>query len=278
MSGGVLNALNIRLDAVLGDKVVDQLGAHLAQADMGSGGQRHCPRKTPKPLQWNMGSVQMMVALDGALAEAAADERVRVIVLEAAGKVFCAGHDLAELRASDDPRQHESLFERCSALMMAVGACRAPVIARVQGAAVAAGCQLVASCDLAYAAATAQFAVPGINLGLFCSTPGVALGRAVGRKASMDLLLTGRFIDASRAVALGLINLAVPGEDLDAVIDDTARIIAAKPPEAIALGKTTFRRQMEASLVDAYVIASRAMVENLAFPGARAGIDGFLKR
>jgi enoyl-CoA hydratase/carnithine racemase len=112
--------------------------------------------------------------------------------------------------------------------MMAVGACRAPVIARVQGAAVAAGCQLVASCDLAYAAAIAQFAVPGINLGLFCSTPGVALGRAVGRKASMDLLLTGRFIDASRAVALGLINLAVPGEDLDAVIDDTARIIAAK--------------------------------------------------
>src|SRR6202049_2086909 len=195
------------------------------------------------PARSNVWSEAMMVALDGALAEAAADKRVRVIVLEAAGKVFCAGHDLAELRALDDPRQHESLSAKCAALMMAIGACRAPVIARVQGAAVAAGCQLVASCDLAYAAATAQFAVPGITLGLFCSTPGVALGRAVGRKASMDLLLTGRFIDASRAVALGLVNLAVPGEDLDAVIDDTARIIAANPPEAIALGKTTFRRQ-----------------------------------
>jgi enoyl-CoA hydratase/carnithine racemase len=230
------------------------------------------------PARANVLSEAMMAALDSALAEAAADERVRVIVLAAAGKVFCAGHDLAELRASDDPRQHESLFERCSALMMAVGACRAPVIARVQGAAVAAGCQLVASCDLAYAATTAQFAVSGINLGLFCSTPGVALGRAVGRKASMDLLLTGRFIDAGRAVALGLINQAVPGEDLDGVINDTAQIIAAKPPEAIALGKTTFQRQMEASLAEAYVIASQAMVENLALPGAHAGIDGFLKR
>jgi enoyl-CoA hydratase/carnithine racemase len=230
------------------------------------------------PARANALSEAMMAALDEALAEAAADERVRVIVLGAAGKVFCAGHDLAELNASDDPRRHEALFERCSALMMAVGACRAPVIARVQGAAVAAGCQLAASCDLAYAAATAQFAVPGINLGLFCSTPGVALGRSVGRKASMELLLTGRFIDATRAVALGLINLAVPGEDLDSVIDDTARLIAAKPPEAIALGKATFRHQMEASLADAYAIASRAMVENLAFPAARAEIEGFLKR
>jgi enoyl-CoA hydratase/carnithine racemase len=230
------------------------------------------------PARANALSEAMMAALRDALAEAAADERVRVIVLAAAGKVFCAGHDLAELRASDDPRQHEALFERCSALMMAVGACRAPVIARVQGAAVAAGCQLVASCDLAYAAETARFAVSGINLGLFCSTPGVALGRAVGRKASMELLLTGRFIDAPHAVALGLINLAVPAEDLDGVIDNAARTIAAKPPEAVALGKATFRRQMEASLADAYTIASGAMVKNLAFPSARAGIDGFLKR
>jgi enoyl-CoA hydratase/carnithine racemase len=230
------------------------------------------------PARANALSDAMMMALDAALAEAAADERVRVIVLQAAGKIFCAGHDLAELRASDDPRQHEALFERCSALMMAVGTCRLPVIARVQGAAVAAGCQLVASCDLAYAAETARFAVSGVNLGLFCSTPGVALGRAVGRKASMDLLLTGRFIDADHAVALGLINLAVPGEELDGVIDETARLIAAKPPEAIALGKATFRRQMEAPLSDAYVIASQAMVENLTYPSARAGIDGFLKR
>src|ERR1700710_2918939 len=178
------------------------------------------------PARANVLSEAMMVALDGALAEAAADQRVRVIVLEAAGKVFCAGHDLAELRASDDPRQHESLFERCSALMMAVGACRAPVIARVQGAAVAAGCQLVASCDLAYAAATAQFAVPGINLGLFCSTPGVALGRAVGRKAAAEMLLTGSFIDAARAQDLGLINRAVPAAELDTAVGDAAKAIA----------------------------------------------------
>src|SRR5580704_18309618 len=172
------------------------------------------------PARANALSEAMMVALDGALAEAAADERVRVIVLGAAGKVFCAGHDLAELRASDDPRQHESLFERCSALMMAVGACRAPVIARVQGAAVAAGCQLVASCDLAYAATTAQFAVSGINLGLFCSTPGVALARAVGRKDALEMLLTGRFVGAAEAAAMGLINRAVPAADLDSLVEE----------------------------------------------------------
>jgi enoyl-CoA hydratase/carnithine racemase len=230
------------------------------------------------PDRANVLSDAMMARLGEALTATAADERVRVIVLGAAGKVFCAGHDLGELRATNDPEAHQALFERCSTLMLAIGDCRAPVIARVQGAAVAAGCQLVASCDLAFAVETARFAVSGVNLGLFCSTPGVALGRAIGRKAAMDMLLTGRFIDAARATELGLINGAVPAAELDATVDEAAQAIAAKPPEAIALGKATFRDQIEVPLVDAYAIASAAMAENLGFDAARDGIDGFLRR
>ncbi|HZC15286.1 MAG TPA: enoyl-CoA hydratase [Caulobacteraceae bacterium] len=230
------------------------------------------------PRRANVLSTAMMEALDAALTAAAADARVRVIVLGAAGRIFCAGHDLGELRASDDAGEHAALFAQCSALMLAIGAARAPVIAQVRGAAVAAGCQLVASCDLAYAADSARFAVSGVDLGLFCSTPGVALGRAVGRKAAADMLFTGRFIDAARAVELGLINAAAPPAELSGLVDAAARLIAAKPPEAIAIGKAAFRRQIEAPLAAAYAIASEAMVENLALAAARDGIDGFLKR
>ena len=230
------------------------------------------------PDRANVLSEAMMAALSEALAEAAADERVRVIVLAAAGKVFCAGHDLGELRALSEPAAREAIFARCSALMMAIMQARAPVIARVQGAAVAAGCQLVASCDLAYAAETARFAVSGIDLGLFCSTPGVALGRAVGRKAASEMLLTGRFVDARRAAELGLVNLAVATADLDRTVEATARLIADKPPEAIAIGKAAFTRQIEAPIEEAYAIAAAAMGENLGFQSARDGIDAFLKR
>ncbi|HWE45625.1 MAG TPA: enoyl-CoA hydratase [Caulobacteraceae bacterium] len=229
------------------------------------------------PGRANVLSAAMMAALAEALAEVNANASVRVIVLSAEGRVFCAGHDLAELRACD-ATQAQTLFDQCSELMMAIGASRAPVIARVQGAAVAAGCQLVASCDLAYAADTAKFAVSGINLGLFCSTPGVALGRAVGRKAATEMLLTGKFVDAERAQVLGLINRAVTAAELDAVVDEAASTIAAKAPDAIALGKSVFRRQSEAPLAQAYEIASRAMVENLAFESAETGIDAFLAR
>ncbi|HTX49082.1 MAG TPA: enoyl-CoA hydratase-related protein [Caulobacteraceae bacterium] len=229
------------------------------------------------PDRANVLSTAMMSALGEALAAAAAREEVRVVVLGAAGKIFCAGHDLGELVGKSRPPP-DALFEACGALMMAIGACRAPVIARVQGAAVAAGCQLVASCDLAYASDTAKFAVSGINLGLFCSTPGVALGRAVGRKAAMELLLTGQMIDARRAAALGLINQATPSAELDAAVDGAARLIAGKPPEALALGKAAFRRQIEAPVSEAYAIAARAMVENLAFDSAQTGIRGFLAR
>jgi enoyl-CoA hydratase/carnithine racemase len=230
------------------------------------------------PAHANALSDAMLAALAGALAAAAANPRVRVVVLAAEGRIFCAGHDLGELRADEDAARHEALFARCSALMMAVVDCRAPVIARVQGAAVAAGCQLVASCDLAYAADTARFAVSGINLGLFCTTPGVALGRAVGRKAAAEMLLTGRFVSAARAAELGLINAALPASELVAAVDAAAAEVAAKPPEAIALGKAAFRRQIEAPLAEAYAIASHVMAENLSYESAKAGIDGFLAR
>jgi enoyl-CoA hydratase/carnithine racemase len=226
----------------------------------------------------NVLSSAMMAALIEALSELGADPAIHVIVLGAAGRIFCAGHDLAELRASEDAAIHAALFARCSALMLAIRACPKPVIARVQGAAVAAGCQLVASCDLAYAADTARFAVSGIDLGLFCSTPGVALSRAVGRKDALEMLLTGRFAGAQEAAAMGLINRAVPVSELDAAVDQAAQAIAAKAPDAIALGKAVFHRHIELGLDEAYAVASAAMVENLGFESAKAGIDAFLKR
>jgi len=230
------------------------------------------------PGRANALSSAMMAALSDALADFAADPAIRVIVLGAAGRIFCAGHDLAELRSTDDLAAHEALFAQCSALMLAIGACPKPVIAHVRGAAVAAGCQLVASCDLAYAVDTARFAVSGVNLGLFCSTPGVALSRAVGRKDALEMLLTGRFVGAAEAAAMGLINRAVPAADPDAAVEEAARAIASKPPEAIALGKRVFGRQIVLAPEDAYAVASRAMAENLGFQSAKQGIDGFLKR
>ena len=230
------------------------------------------------PGRANALSEAMMAALSGALADLAANPAVRVIVLGAEGRIFCAGHDLAELRDGRDLAAQEALFNRCSELMQAIVASPKPVIARVQGAAVAAGCQLVASCDLAFSADTARFAVSGINLGLFCSTPGVALARAVGRKAALDLLLTGRFASAAEAAAMGLINRCVPAADLEAAVNEAAVAIAAKAPDAIALGKRVFNRQSELRLADAYAVASEAMAKNLAFDSAKAGIDGFLKR
>jgi len=230
------------------------------------------------PDRANVLSEAMMAALSQALAELAADPAVRVVVLGAAGRVFCAGHDLAELTAAEDAAAGEALFGRCSALMMAIVACPKPVIARVQGAAVAAGCQLVASCDLAYAVETARFAVSGINLGLFCSTPGVALARAVGRKDALEMLLTGRFVGATEAAAMGLINRAVPAAELDAVVDEAAQAIAAKAADAIALGKRIFHRQVELPLAESYALASQAMAENLGFDSAEAGIAAFLER
>jgi enoyl-CoA hydratase/carnithine racemase len=220
----------------------------------------------------------MMSALGNAFRAASDNPQVRVIVLDANGRIFCAGHDLSELRAGDDPAEHRALFDQCSALMMLIGELRPPVIAKVQGAAVAAGCQLVASCDLAIAVDSARFAVSGVNLGLFCSTPGVALARSVGRKAAAELLFTGEFLGAAEAERLGLINRAVSADDLDKAVEKAAALIAAKAPDAVALGKQVLRRQVEAPLAAAYELACGAMVENLSFASAKTGIDSFLRR
>ncbi|MHB8527984.1 MAG: enoyl-CoA hydratase [Caulobacteraceae bacterium] len=230
------------------------------------------------PRRANALSEAMIAELTAALAEAVGDRSVRVIVLAAEGRIFSAGHDLGELVGGGDKTAHEALFARCSDLMQAIGASPKPVIARVQGAAVAAGCQLVASCDLAFAAEGAKFAVSGIDLGLFCSTPSVALSRMIGRKAALEMLLTGRFVTASEAADMGLINRAVPAGELDRAVEEAAIAIAGKPAEAVALGKAVFQRQIEMGIGAAYALAGERMAENLSFASAQAGIHAFLDR
>jgi enoyl-CoA hydratase/carnithine racemase len=231
-----------------------------------------------RPDRANALSSAMIAALHDAIRAAASDPDVRVVVIAANGRIFSAGHDLAEMRAMPDKAGLEALFSRCADMMQAIRACPKPVIAEVQGAAVAAGCQLVATCDLAYAAETAKFGVNGINLGLFCATPSVALSRAVNPRQALDLLLTGRLITAARAAEIGLLNAAVPIEDLRATVDAAATAIAAKLPDAVALGKDLFWRQRDLDLADAYAIAGERMAENMGFPDTAGLIDGFIRR
>ncbi len=231
-----------------------------------------------RPSGANALSSAMIAALHQALRAAEANPEVRVLVLAANGKIFSAGHDLAEMRAMKDKAALEALFACCSDLMRAIRACPKPVIAKVQGAAVAAGCQLVATCDLAYAAETAKFGVNGINLGLFCATPSVALSRAVQPRQALELLLTGRLITAARAAELGLVNAAVPMTDLDATVAETAALIAAKLPEALRLGKALFWRQQGLDLAEAYALACERMAENMGFAETDALVARFLAR
>jgi enoyl-CoA hydratase/carnithine racemase len=231
-----------------------------------------------RPAQRNALSVALMAALAEALERAAQDRRVRVVVIAAAGPAFCAGHDLRELRA--DPRRatYERIFAQCSALMLQIVRLPKPVIAAINGVATAAGCQLVATCDLAIAAETARFATPGVNIGLFCSTPMVALSRAVGRKAAMEMLLTGELVDAQQARALGLVNRVVPAAALASEVDALARRIAAKSALTLAIGKEAFYRQAELDLDSAYRYAGEAMTRNLLARDAEEGIDAFLEK
>lgn len=231
-----------------------------------------------RPDKGNALSEGMIGALEERIRELSRDEAIRVVVLAANGRIFCAGHDLAEMRRHDDKPYFEALFARCSNMMMAIRACPQPVIAKVQGAAVAAGCQLVATCDLAYAADTARFGVSGINLGLFCSTPSVALSRAVQPKQALDLLLTGRLIDAARAAEIGLISAVVSAGELDAQVAETAELIAGKVPEAVRLGKELFYRQSRMDLPDAYALAGERMAENMGYPETAERIRAFLER
>jgi len=230
-----------------------------------------------RPAARNALSVPLMTALETALANIEADPAVRVVVIAGAGPAFCAGHDLRELRGLG-PDAHETLFAQCSRLMQRIIGLRAPVIARVHGIATAAGCQLVASCDLAIAADSARFATPGVNIGLFCSTPMVALSRAVGRKTAMEMLLTGEMLDAPRAAALGLVNHAVPEATLDDAVWTLARKIASKSRVTVALGKPAFYAQAEMKLADAYAYASQVMVRNMQEHDAHEGIDAFLQK
>jgi enoyl-CoA hydratase/carnithine racemase len=228
-----------------------------------------------RPRARNALSVPMMTAIEAAL-DAARD--ARVVVIAGSGPGFCGGHDLREMRANPSPEFQAALFGQCARMMQAIVNHPAPVIASVHGIATAGGCQLVAACDLAVAAEDARFATSGVNLGLFCSTPGVALARVVPRKAALAMLLTGDFIPASEALALGLVNRVVPAADLEAETMALAEKIAAKDRRAIESGKRVFYRQVEAPLARAYDIASAAMVENMMAAETQDAIDAFINR
>lgn len=226
--------------------------------------------------QFNSLSQAMIAALHGELDAIAADAVVRVVVIAGAGRAFCAGHDLKEMRANHDKSFMQDLFKRCGRMMMAMTQMPQPVIARVHGIATAAGCQLVSMCDLAVAADTARFATSGINVGLFCATPGVGVSRNLGRKQAMEMLLTGDFIDAPTALQQGLVNRVVALDGLDAEIDNLARSIIAKSSVAIAMGKRMFYKQLEMGLEGAYQYASEVMACNMMTEDAAEGIDAFI--
>jgi enoyl-CoA hydratase/carnithine racemase len=231
-----------------------------------------------RPKQYNALSQAMLGALQATLDAVAADKTVRVVVMAGAGPAFCAGHDLKEMRAHADPAFHQALFAQCGRVMLAINRLPQPAIARVHGIATAAGCQLVAACDLAVASDNARFATSGINVGLFCATPGVALSRNLGRKQALELLLTGDFIDAPTALRQGLINRVTPLDQLDATVWQLADSICSKSPLAIAMGKELFYRQLEMGLEEAYACASQAMACNMNSEDAREGIDAFIAK
>jgi enoyl-CoA hydratase/carnithine racemase len=231
-----------------------------------------------RPQAYNALSVAMLDALQAALAGVAADESARVVVIAAAGKAFCAGHDLKEMRAEPSLDYYEQLFTQCGRVMLAIQQLPVPVIARVHGTATAAGCQLVAMCDLAVAARQARFAVSGVNLGLFCATPSVALARNVGRKFAFEMLVTGDFVDADEARAQGLVNRVVDADRLDAEIEALVASIVAKPRLAIALGKALFYRQIETGIQAAYDDAARTMACNMMDGAALEGVQAFIDK
>ena len=231
-----------------------------------------------RPQAFNALSEELLAALQAELDAVAADDTARVVVLAAAGKAFCAGHDLKEMRSDPSLGYYQRLFAQCGAVMLAVQRLPVPVIARVQGIATAAGCQLVAMCDLAVAASAARFAVSGVNLGLFCSTPSVALSRNLQRKAAFEMLVTGEFISAEQALAKGLVNRVVPLEQLDAEVESLVASIVAKPRAAIAMGKQLFYRQLETGIEAAYEDAVQTMACNMMDASALEGVQAFIDK
>ena len=231
-----------------------------------------------RPASFNALSEGMLGALQDALDAVARDESARAVVIAAAGKAFCAGHDLKEMRAAPSLAYYEALFERCTQVMLAIQQLPVPVIARVQGIATAAGCQLVAMCDLAVARRDARFAVSGVNYGLFCSTPGVALARNLSRKAAFEMLVTGDFISADEARDKGLVNRVADAAGLDAEVERLVASIVAKPRVAVAMGKALFYRQIEAGIAAAYDDAGRTMACNMMDDATLEGVQTFIEK
>lgn len=231
-----------------------------------------------RPGQFNSLSQDMLTALQQELDAIAANENVRIVVIAGAGKAFCAGHDLKEMRANHSKEFMQALFRQCGQLMLSITRMPQPVIARVHGIATAAGCQLVSMCDLAVAADVARFAVSGINVGLFCSTPAVGLARNLGRKAALEMLLTGDFIDALEAKSRGLVNRVVPADALDIEIEQLVQSILAKSAVAVRMGKGMFYRQLEMGLAEAYDYAGEVMACNMMSADAGEGIDAFMQK
>jgi enoyl-CoA hydratase/carnithine racemase len=235
------------------------------------------------PEKLNALSDAMLAALSDEFEALSADEKIRVIIIGGAGKAFCAGHDLKEMtqarQAEDGGKAYfADLFGRCTQVMTAIRDLPQPVIAQPHGIATAAGCQLVASCDMAVAAEGTRFGVNGVNIGLFCSTPMVALSRNIPRKQAFEMLTTGEFIDTDRALSLGLINRAVPYEDLDAATNELAETVASKLGPVVRIGKRAFYEQLEMGLDQAYAHTGQVMVENMLYRGTEEGIAAFLEK
>ena len=231
-----------------------------------------------RPDQRNALSVDLMSAIEAELATIATDETVRAVVIAANGPAFCAGHDMKEMRANPDEKYYLDLFEQCSRMMLAINRLPQPVIARIHALATAAGCQLVATCDLAVAGHSAWFATPGVHIGLFCSTPMVALSRNVGRKQAMEMLLTGDRVEAEQAERWGLINKVVDDDKLDQEIAGITAKLTSKSPLTLAIGKEAFYAQIDMDVEAAYAYASEAMTRNMLARDAEEGIDAFLEK
>ena len=237
-----------------------------------------CTLTFNRPQQMKLLTSEMLTALQAAFNEISSNREIRVVVLTGTGRGFSAGHDLKEIKALKELPKIEALFNQCSRMMQSIPLLPQPVIAKVQGMAAAAGCQLVAQCDLAVAVDTAKFVTSGVNWGFFCSTPGVAVGRNLQRKHAMEMLLTGEAIDARRALEWGLINRAVPADQLDAEVQKLASNLAAKPPATVAAGKRAFYQQMDLSLEQAYALASGVISASFAHEEGKAGMDAFIEK
>lgn len=231
-----------------------------------------------RPAQYNALSEEVLNSLQHILDSLGREPSLQCVIIQAEGNAFCAGHDLKQMRAKPEHDYYRELFSRCSRVMQSVLALPVPVIARVQGLATAAGCQLVATCDLAVASESTRFAVSGINVGLFCSTPAVALSRCIPPKAAMEMLMTGEFISAQRAQELGLINYAVPEDQLDQTVQRLADSIMAKSPVAVRAGKAMFYRQRSLAIEHAYDYAGQVMADNMMSNDACEGIDAFISK